>query len=169
MALNARDAADRGADIHTRTRCVAARRDGDHWRVTLENARDGSRFDITARGLVNAAGPWVSEVLTGVAGLNAPARDRLVKGSHIVVDRIFDHDRAYIFQNADGRICFAIPYERDFTLIGTTDEEFEGDPADGRDQRAGNRLSARRGQRVSRKAGHARRHPLDLCRGPSAL
>ncbi|MEQ9689559.1 MAG: glycerol-3-phosphate dehydrogenase [Bauldia litoralis] len=129
VALNARDAADRGADIHTRTQCVAARRDGARWRMTLENRRDGSRFEITARALVNAAGPWVSEVLTGVAGLNAPARDRLVKGSHIVVDRLFDHDRAYIFQNADGRICFAIPYEQDFTLIGTTDEEFDGDPA----------------------------------------
>ncbi len=129
VVLNARDAADRGADIRSRTKCVAARREDGLWRVTLENTRDGARFDITARGLVNAAGPWVSNVLTGVAGLNAPARDRLVKGSHIVVDRIFDHDRAYIFQNADGRICFAIPYERDFTLIGTTDEEFDGDPA----------------------------------------
>jgi len=129
VVLNARDAADRGADIHTRTRCVAARREGDRWRLTLENARDGARFDISARGVVNAAGPWVSDVLTGVAGLNAPARVRLVKGSHIVVDRLFQHDRAYIFQNADGRICFAIPYEQRFTLIGTTDEEFEGDPA----------------------------------------
>jgi glycerol-3-phosphate dehydrogenase len=130
VILNARDAADRGADIHTWTRCVAARREGEAWRLTLEETHDGARFEVTARGLVNAAGPWVSDVLTSVAGLNAPARVRLVKGSHIVVDRLFDHDRAYIFQNADGRICFAIPYERDFTLIGTTDEEFEGDPAD---------------------------------------
>jgi glycerol-3-phosphate dehydrogenase len=128
VVLNARDAADRGAEIRTRTKCVAARRQGDLWRLTLEDQRDGTRFEIKARSIVNAGGPWVSQVISGVAGLNAPARVRLVKGSHIVIDRIFDHDCAYIFQNADGRICFAIPYERDFTLIGTTDEDFDGDP-----------------------------------------
>jgi len=128
VVLNARDAADRGADIRTRTRCLAARRDGGTWRLTFEDRRNGDRSEARARCLVNAAGPWVSDVIQAVAGLNAPARVRLVKGSHIVVDRIFAHDRAYIFQNADGRICFAIPYERDFTLIGTTDEDFEGDP-----------------------------------------
>ncbi len=129
VVLTARDAADRGADIRTRTRCVAARRVGGEWRLTMEDRRTGSRFDMSARCLVNAGGPWVSQVIAEVAGLNVPARVRMVKGSHIVVDRVFDHDRAYIFQNADGRVCFAIPYERDFTLIGTTDEDFEGDPA----------------------------------------
>jgi glycerol-3-phosphate dehydrogenase len=129
VVLNARDAADRGADIATRTRYVAARRDQGVWRLTLEDQRSRGRFEITARALVNAAGPWVAEVILGVVGLNSPIPTRLVKGSHIVVDRLFDHDRAYIFQNPDGRICFAIPYEHDFTLIGTTDEDFEGDPA----------------------------------------
>ena len=129
VVLNARDAADRGAAIRTRTRCIAARREGALWRLTLEDQRDHSRFEISARALVNAAGPWVSDVITSVAGRNVPARVRLVKGSHIIVKRIFDHDRAYTFQNADGRVCFAIPYEGDFTLIGTTDEDFEGDPA----------------------------------------
>ncbi len=129
VVLNARDAADRGADIRTRTKCLAARRDGGLWRLTLEDVRTGARSEIAARALVNAAGPWVAEVLSKVAGLNLPAKVRLVKGSHIVVDRLFDHDRAYIFQNADGRVCFAIPYEGDFTLIGTTDEDFHGDPA----------------------------------------
>lgn len=129
VALNARDAADRGTDIVTRTRCVAARRKDGAWRLTLEDQRNRSRFEITARALVNAAGPWVADVVQGVVGLNSPSPTRLVKGSHIVVERLFDHDRAYIFQNADGRICFAIPYERDFTLIGTTDEDFHGDPA----------------------------------------
>jgi glycerol-3-phosphate dehydrogenase len=129
VVLNARDAADRGAEIRTRTKYVAARRDAGLWRLTLEDQRSGARFEITARALVNAAGPWVSEVILAVAGLNTPTPTRLVKGSHIVVDRILDNDRAYIFQNADGRICFAIPYERDFTLIGTTDEDFDGDPA----------------------------------------
>ena len=129
VVLCARDAADRGAAIKTRTKCVAAARDGAVWRLTLEDRRTGSRSEVSARALVNAGGPWVSDIITGVAGRNVPARVRLVKGSHIVVDRIFAHDRAYIFQNADGRVCFAIPYETDFTLIGTTDEDFEGDPA----------------------------------------
>lgn len=129
VVLCARDAADRGAAIKTRTKCVAAARDGAAWRLTLEDRRTGSRSEVSARALVNAGGPWVSDIITGVAGRNVPARVRLVKGSHIVVDRIFAHDRAYIFQNADGRVCFAIPYETDFTLIGTTDEDFEGDPA----------------------------------------
>ncbi|MGE5147190.1 MAG: glycerol-3-phosphate dehydrogenase [Candidatus Eiseniibacteriota bacterium] len=129
VVLNARDAAERSAHIRTRTRCVAARRGGREWHLTVEDQRDGTRREVVARALVNAAGPWVSQVIAEIAGLNVPARVRLVKGSHIVIDRVFDHDRAYIFQNADGRICFAIPYERDFTLIGTTDEDFEGDPA----------------------------------------
>lgn len=128
VVLNARDAADRGAEIRTRTKCLAARRDGALWRLTLENQRDGSCFDVSAKALVNAGGPWVSDVVTRIAGRNVPARVRLVKGSHIVIDRVFEHDRAYTFQNADGRVCFAIPYERDFTVIGTTDEDFVGDP-----------------------------------------
>ncbi len=130
VVLNARDAADRGAVIVTRTRCVAARRDAGIWRLALENVRDGSRFEVASRVLVNAAGPWVSRVNAMAAGANAGAPVRLVKGSHIVVDRVFQHDRAYIFQNADRRVCFAIPYEDDFTLIGTTDLDYQGDPAD---------------------------------------
>ena len=129
VVLNARDAADRGAVIATRTRYVAGRRHDGLWRLTLEDRRTGGRFEIAARALVNAAGPWVADVIESVAGLDGPIPTRLVKGSHIVVERLFDHDRAYVFQNADGRICFAIPYERDFTLIGTTDEDFHGDPA----------------------------------------
>jgi glycerol-3-phosphate dehydrogenase len=85
---------------------------------------------VNARALVNATGPWVGEVLNHVIDAHRTARVRLVKGSHIVVRRLFDHDRAYVFQNADGRIVFAIPYESDFTLIGTTDEDFHGDPGD---------------------------------------
>jgi glycerol-3-phosphate dehydrogenase len=130
VILNARDAAERGADIRTRTRCIAARREGNTWRLTLHDARDPSRYEtVTARALVNAGGPWVSDVIVNVTGLETPTKVRLVKGSHIVLDKLFDHDRAYIFQNADGRVCFAIPYERDYTLIGTTDEDFTGDPA----------------------------------------
>ncbi len=79
--------------------------------------------------LVNASGPYVSRVLSAVVGQPDPTPIRLVKGSHIVVRRFFAHDRCYILQNPDGRVCFAIPYENDFTLIGTTDEDFTGDPA----------------------------------------
>ena len=127
VVLNARDAADRGADIRTRTRCIEARREGGLWRLAARSAEGGS--EVAARALVNAGGPWVSRVLSGVVGANAPTRVRMVKGSHIVVRRRFAHDRCYMFQNADQRICFAIPYEQDFTLIGTTDEDYAGDPA----------------------------------------
>jgi glycerol-3-phosphate dehydrogenase len=126
VVLCARDAADRGADVRVRTRCVAADRAGDAWRLTLAGERPGS---ATARALVNAAGPWVSDFLAGAVRANAPSKVRLVKGSHIVVRKLWQGKQCYIFQNADGRICFAIPYEQDFTLIGTTDQDFSGDPA----------------------------------------
>ena len=129
VVLNARDAAERGADIRTRSKLTAARRADGLWHLTLKDMRSGSESEIAARAVVNAAGPWVAPVLSEIAGLALPAKIRLVKGSHIVVDRMFEHDRAYFFQNADGRICFAIPFQHDFTLIGTTDEDFSGDPA----------------------------------------
>jgi glycerol-3-phosphate dehydrogenase len=130
VVLNARDAADRGAEIRTRTRCLSARREGAGWRLSLRDEATGAVTEAEAGALVNAAGPWAAEVLGGVAGVNAGARVRLVKGSHLVTRRLYGHDRCYIFQNADGRICFAIPYEEEFTLIGTTDEEFTGDPGE---------------------------------------
>ena len=126
VVLNALDAAERGATIRTRTKCVRAER-GEEWRLIL-NAR-GRRDVVTARALVNAAGPWVGRVAETVIRVPGPARVRLVKGSHIVVKKLFDHDTGYIFQNPDRRVVFALPYERDFTLIGTTDENFQGDPA----------------------------------------
>ena len=128
VVLNARDAADRGADVMVRTRVASARRDGALWRAVLEDVETGARREVRARALVNAAGPWVDRVLSAT-GHNGPRRVRLVQGSHIVVRRLYDHDRAYIFQNADGRIFFAIPYERDFTLLGTTDRDYDADPA----------------------------------------
>jgi glycerol-3-phosphate dehydrogenase len=124
VVLNARDAASHGADIRTRTACLSARPAGADWSLSLESGED-----VRAAVLVNAAGPWVSRFLSSAVGQPAPARVRLVKGSHIVLRRLFHHDRSYIFQHRDGRICFAIPYERDFTLIGTTDEDYDGDPA----------------------------------------
>jgi glycerol-3-phosphate dehydrogenase len=129
VVLNARDAAERGADIRPRTRVVGATRANGLWQVTVETAGTGVRETVAAKVLVNAAGPWVGEVLSGVVRANAPAGVRLVQGSHIVVRKLYDHDRCYIFQNADNRIIFAIPYERDFTLIGTTDLDYKGDPA----------------------------------------
>jgi glycerol-3-phosphate dehydrogenase len=127
VVLNAVDAAERGAVVRTRTRLLRADRADRRWQLVL-NAR-GNRETVTASVLINAAGAWAPEVTTHLLRLKPHAHVRLVKGSHIVVRRLFAHDHAYIFQNADGRIVFAIPYERDFTLIGTTDEDFTGDPA----------------------------------------
>ena len=125
VVLNARDAARRGAEIATRTRCVSAERADDRWTLTLEDTVTGATRTVQARALVNAGGPWVDEVLRQRVRLNTADRIRLVRGSHIVTKRLFDHDRAYIFQNPDGRVVFAIPYETDFTLIGTTDRDHD--------------------------------------------
>jgi glycerol-3-phosphate dehydrogenase len=128
VVLNAVDAATRGARILTRTRCVAVHRDGDVWRARLADVETGAETKVAARALVNAAGPWVSEVLGDVAGVRSKAGARLVKGSHIVVPRLHDGAEAYILQNEDRRIVFVIPYEHDYSLIGTTDVEYLGDP-----------------------------------------
>ena len=124
VVLTARDAALKGADIRTRTRCTAARPVDGIWSLMTDQGQEEH-----ARALVNAAGPWVSQVLSGVVAQNAPTRIRMVKGSHIITNRLFEGDKAFIFQNADGRVCFAIPYQQDFTLIGTTDEDYAGDPS----------------------------------------
>ncbi len=129
VVLNARDAAEHGAEIMPRTECVSATRVDGVWLVALRGL-DGQVRTIRARTLVNAAGPWVARVLGQVVRSNTSAKIRLVQGSHIVVPRLYAHGRCYIFQNADNRIIFAIPYERDFTLIGTTDQDYTGDPAD---------------------------------------
>src|SRR5947209_19511913 len=126
VVLNALDAAERGAVIRTRTRLARADRDGLAWRLALKSR--GRREIVTARVLVNATGPWVGVVAEQILRQNSAVPVRLVKGSHIVVPKLFAHDHAYIFQSGDGRVVFAIPYERDFTLIGTTDEDYDGDP-----------------------------------------
>ena len=121
VVLNARDAADRGADVMTRTKVVGAERADGTWQITLEDG--GETRQVSARMVVNAGGPWVGDLLRGTLRSNSPEGVRLVRGSHLVTRRLFEHDRCYFFQGEDGRITFAIPYETDFTLLGTTDAE----------------------------------------------
>jgi len=129
VVLCARDAADRGAAILTRTKVTSARREGALWAIEMTDVESGERRMVRAKFLVNAAGPWVDHVIAEALGQNGARNVRLVKGSHIVVKKHYAHDRCYIFQNADNRIIFAIPYEDDFTLIGTTDIDYKDDPA----------------------------------------
>jgi glycerol-3-phosphate dehydrogenase len=129
VVLNARDAADKGARIMPRTKVVSARREDGVWLIETRDADDRSETH-RARMLVNAAGPWVDQVIRAAFGQNEARHVRLVQGSHIVVKKKFDGPRAYFFQNPDNRIIFAIPYEGEFTLIGTTDRDFKADPKD---------------------------------------
>ncbi|SDU11395.1 homodimeric glycerol 3-phosphate dehydrogenase (quinone) [Halopseudomonas salegens] len=128
VVLNAMQAHAVGASILPRTRCIAARREGAWWQVTLQTA-SGLR-EVRARGLVNAAGPWAAKVIEDALDLPSPHALRLVQGSHIVLPRLYAGDQAYILQNVDQRIVFVLPYEDDFTLVGTTDRDYRGDPAE---------------------------------------
>jgi glycerol-3-phosphate dehydrogenase len=127
VILNARDAAARGAEILTRTKVISAKRTADHWEITLDHG--GAQRVVKARMLVNAAGPWVGDVIHSKLRINSSEGVRLVRGSHIVTKKLYDHDKCYFFQGTDGRIIFAIPYETDFTLIGTTDADHQ-DPGE---------------------------------------
>jgi len=111
-----------------RSEVTEARREGESWAITVRARDTGETLRYRARFLVNAAGPWVDRVIGNAMGANSASNIRLVQGSHLVTRRLYEHDRAYIFQNADQRIIFAIPYERDFTLIGTTDVPYDGEP-----------------------------------------
>ena len=122
VTLNAMSARELGTDIRVRTLVTKARREGGLWRIESEGP-DGAAETIFARTLVNATGPWVNDTL-GLAAAKPPHGVRLVQGSHIVTEKLFDHDKAYIFQNGDGRVIFAIPYQNEFTLIGTTDQDW---------------------------------------------
>ncbi len=126
VVLNAMDAAEKGATILTRTILEQAHREDDHWRLDVRNVQTDQTKQFKARILVNAAGPWVSKVISDRVMLDAKSDVRLVKGSHIIVPKLFDHDRAYMFQNPDGRIIFAIPYQGKFTMLGTTDVDITG-------------------------------------------
>ncbi len=124
VVLNALDASRRGARVLTRTALVSARRAGERWNVTLSR-RAGDESSARARALVNAAGPWVEDVLR-TAGANSAKHVRLVKGSHIITRKFWDGEQAYLLQNADKRVIFVNPYENDLALIGTTDVPFSG-------------------------------------------
>ncbi len=126
VVLNARDAEARGAQINTRTEVVSASAENGFWQVTVTTEHETKT--IRAKMLVNAAGPWVGDVIHGKLRLNSRENVRLVRGSHIVTRKLYEHDKCYFFQGTDGRIIFAIPYEQDFTLIGTTDAEHD-DPS----------------------------------------
>jgi glycerol-3-phosphate dehydrogenase len=127
VVLNARDAQIRGAQVLPRTQVTRAARVGGGWEVTLRD-QHGRSETVRAKTLINAAGPWAGDIIQNVVGLNSSENVRLVRGSHIVTKKLYDHDKCYFFQGEDGRIIFAIPYEGDFTLIGTTDAD-HGDPS----------------------------------------
>lgn len=130
VVLNAIDAAERGAEILTRTRCVSVWREQNSWTARLKSEIDGTVREVRARCLVNAAGPWVSSFLEGATRQPPIDELRLIKGSHIIVPKLFDDNYAYILQNSDNRIVFALPYEKHFTLVGTTELEYQADPAE---------------------------------------
>ncbi len=125
VVLNARDAEARGAKIMTRTKVVQVERVSDVWHITTEDQTSGEICVSVARMLINAGGPWVEDIIRNVARINSTESVRLVRGSHIVTRKLFDHDKCYFFQGEDGRIIFAIPYENDFTLVGTTDSDHQ--------------------------------------------
>ncbi|KTA93858.1 glycerol-3-phosphate dehydrogenase [Aeromonas salmonicida subsp. smithia] len=127
VVLNAMMARDKGAEVQTRTRCIKAVRGSKHWTLTLER-EGGEQFTVTCRGLVNAAGPWVKTFYDESLHEKSPRGIRLIKGSHIIVPRIHEREEAYILQNEDNRIVFVIPYQQDYSLIGTTDVEHKGSP-----------------------------------------
>ncbi len=128
VVANAIDARARGAHIHTRTRCVAARRADSYWRLLLESTEDGNRWQIAARALVNAAGPWVAYNLEHVIQSEARMAVRLVKGTHLVTNRLYDYDHAFALKGGEGRFLYVIPYEHEFTLVGATESDYAGDP-----------------------------------------
>ncbi|GLQ16127.1 glycerol-3-phosphate dehydrogenase [Maritalea porphyrae] len=125
VVLNARDAENRGAKIMTRTKVVDATSKNGVWTIKTEDQLTGKTKVFSAKLLVNAGGPWVEDIIRGIAHIKTNEGIRLVRGSHIVTKKLFDHDKAYFFQGEDGRIIFAIPYEQDFTLIGTTDQDHD--------------------------------------------
>ncbi|NND89548.1 MAG: glycerol-3-phosphate dehydrogenase [Granulosicoccus sp.] len=130
VVLNALDAAEKGASVMTRARCLSAKRVDDLWVVQLLSTVTGKTSEIRCRALINAGGPWVNEIIESISGSHSSRRVRLVKGSHIIVPRLWSGQQAYLVQNHDKRVIFINPYETDLALIGTTDIPYEGSPDD---------------------------------------
>ena len=128
VVLNALDAAERGAHIHTRQKCIGMQRNNGEWHITIEDQHTQKTSEVFAKIIINASGPWADTVLTAMHPTRPSQNIRLVQGSHIIVPKLYAHEKCYIFQNSDDRIIFAIPYQDNFTLIGTTDHEYNGDP-----------------------------------------
>lgn len=129
VLLNALAAQENGAVVKTKTQCIKAVRENSLWSITLKNTLTGNTYTVQARSVVNASGPWVAHLFSQALAIKSPQNVRLVKGSHIVVPQLHDQSEAYMLQNKDKRIVFVIPFEDDFSLIGTTDVEYSGDPA----------------------------------------
>ena len=133
VVLSALDAHERGAEVLTRMRCTSARRANGLWYADLMPTFGGGPMRLVrARALVNAAGPWVGRFLAEQTDAATPGRLRLVKGSHLIVPRLFDHNHAYVLQHRDGRVVFVMPYEGRFSLIGTTEVDYQDDPGEAR-------------------------------------
>ncbi|WP_332065525.1 glycerol-3-phosphate dehydrogenase [Bartonella sp. CB189] len=130
VIANARDAQKLGADIKVRTEVLSLKKNGKNWFVILQDKLSGKKYCVTASYIVNMTGPWINRILENLLDCKEHAPVRLVRGSHIIVPKLYTHDRAYIFQNNDGRIIFSIPYQEEFTLLGTTDCDYQGNPAD---------------------------------------
>ncbi|MCE3025935.1 glycerol-3-phosphate dehydrogenase [Salinicola sp. DM10] len=129
VLLNALQAQDKGADIRLRTRCSAANEENGGWRVTLEDRLSGETRQVRGKVLVNASGPWVESFVKGSAQRQSRYGIRMIQGSHLIVPRLNQDERAYILQNQDGRIVFVLPYQQHYSLIGTTDRRYQGDPS----------------------------------------
>ncbi|WOT05030.1 glycerol-3-phosphate dehydrogenase [Shewanella youngdeokensis] len=128
VVLNAMQAKQNGAKIYSRTKCVAAQRQQQHWQVSLACQQTGQNFSVKTKAVVNASGPWVAKLFDDILPQTSPQNIRLVRGSHIVVPRIHTQPQAYILQNEDQRIVFVLPFEDDYSLVGTTDMDYQGDP-----------------------------------------
>jgi glycerol-3-phosphate dehydrogenase len=168
VVLNAVDAAKLGAQVLTRTACVSARREGGVWRIELRNTRNGATRVVTAKALVNAAGPWVADVIQRAGG-HSTRKVRLVKGSHIVTPKFWDGPHSYLVQNHDKRVIFINPYEGDKALIGTTDIPWDGAPENVSIDENGNRLPAGCGEPLLQAAAAAPGRAADLLRRAPAI
>ena len=168
VVLNAMAAREKGAHVHTQTRCVSARRTKGLWHLHLERA-DGSLFSIRAKALVNAAGPWVAKFIRDDLKMESPYGIRLIQGSHLIVPKLYEGEHAHILQNEDQRIVFTIPYLNHFTLIGTTDREYTGDPAQVAITEGETDYLLKVVNAHFKKQHQPRRHPAQLFRCSSAV